>query len=77
MLIDELKIKECYNYVIFLFVLVKVLIFLFIFFGGEKWFLVKKINKNKINMKLINDNDLLFIVRNWLFGIFFKKYMSL
>lgn len=60
MLIDKLKIKECYNYVIFLFVLVKVLIFLFIFLEGKSDFWFEK----KLNMKLINDNDLLFIVRN-------------
>lgn len=58
---------------IILLVPVKVLIFLFIFLEGKSDFWLEK----KPNMKSINDNDLSFIARNRLFGIFFKKYTSL
>lgn len=52
---------------ILLLVPVKVLIFLFIFLKGKSDFWLEK----KPNMKSINDNDLSFIARNRLFGIFF------
>lgn len=55
---------------ILLLVPVKVLIFLFIFLEGKSDFWLEKKNPN---MKSINDNDLSFIARNRLFGIFLKK----